>query len=71
MQKKLSFYFEAILMFLFFLPHFRSVTLAGERERKLLKEIVKKSKNPVKSRVIPQGMFLVSFKVKESVFFFL
>ncbi|KAK2155073.1 hypothetical protein LSH36_250g03062 [Paralvinella palmiformis] len=31
----------------------RSVTLVGEKERKVLKEIVKKAKNPVKSRVIP------------------
>ena len=32
----------------------RSVTLVGESERKLLKEIVKKAKIPAKSRVIPQ-----------------
>ena len=39
---------------------FRSVTLVGEKERKVLKEIVKKAKNPVKSRVIPPGMTLTS-----------
>ena len=33
----------------------RSVSLVGESERKLLKEIVKVAKNPVKSRVIPGG----------------
>ncbi|XP_033126075.1 probable ATP-dependent RNA helicase DDX27 [Anneissia japonica] len=31
----------------------RSVTLVGEKERKLLKEIVKRAKQPVKSRVVP------------------
>ena len=31
----------------------RSITLAGEQERKLMKEIVKQSKGPVKNRVIP------------------
>lgn len=31
----------------------RAVSLVGEQERKLLKEIVKKATNPVKSRVIP------------------
>jgi len=33
----------------------RSVSLVGESERKLLKEIVKFAKNPVKSRVVPPG----------------
>lgn len=33
----------------------RSVSLVGETERKMLKEIVKKAKTPVKARVIPQG----------------
>lgn len=33
----------------------RSVSLVGESERKMLKEIVKKAKAPVKARVIPQG----------------
>ncbi|XP_076359653.1 dead-box helicase Rs1 [Tachypleus tridentatus] len=32
----------------------RSVSLVGESERKLLKEIVKKARNPVKHRIIPQ-----------------
>lgn len=31
----------------------RSVTLVGEKGRKVLKEIVKKAKFPAKSRVIP------------------
>ncbi|XP_071959384.1 probable ATP-dependent RNA helicase DDX27 [Antedon mediterranea] len=31
----------------------RSVTLVGEKERRLLKEIVKRAKQPVKSRVVP------------------
>lgn len=31
----------------------RSITLVGEKERKLLKEIVKRAKNPVKSRTVP------------------
>ncbi|KAJ8931264.1 hypothetical protein NQ314_015830 [Rhamnusium bicolor] len=30
-----------------------SVSLAGERERKIVKEVIKRAKNPVKSRVIP------------------
>ncbi|KAL3286971.1 hypothetical protein HHI36_001457 [Cryptolaemus montrouzieri] len=30
-----------------------SVSLAGEQERKMVKEVIKKAKNPVKSRVIP------------------
>ena len=30
-----------------------SVSLAGEAERKVVKEIVKRAKNPVKSRIIP------------------
>ncbi|XP_041376126.1 probable ATP-dependent RNA helicase DDX27 [Gigantopelta aegis] len=32
----------------------RSVTLVGEKERKLLKDIVKQAKTPLKSRLIPQ-----------------
>lgn len=31
----------------------RSITLAGEQERRLMKEIVKQSKGPAKSRVVP------------------
>lgn len=34
---------------------FRAVSLAGESDRKLLKEVVKDAPCPVKSRVIPQG----------------
>lgn len=33
----------------------RSVSLVGETERKMLKDIVKKAKTPVKARVLPQG----------------
>lgn len=33
----------------------RSVSLVGEDERKMLKEIVKAAKAPVKARVLPQG----------------
>lgn len=33
----------------------RSVSLVGEEERKMLKEIVKAAKAPVKARIIPQG----------------
>ena len=32
---------------------FRSVTFATEQQRKLVREIVKNSNNPVKSRIIP------------------
>ena len=34
---------------------YRSVSLVGEKERKMLKDIVKKATNPVKSRIIPHG----------------
>ena len=37
-------------------PGFRSVTLVGEKERKVLKEVVKQAKLPVKSRIVPTGM---------------
>lgn len=33
----------------------RSITLVGEKERKILKEIIKQAKTPVKSRIIPPG----------------
>uniref|UniRef100_A0A673JCK0 RNA helicase n=1 Tax=Sinocyclocheilus rhinocerous TaxID=307959 RepID=A0A673JCK0_9TELE len=36
----------------------RSVSLVGETERKMLKEIVKKAKTPVKARVVPQEVVL-------------
>ncbi|XP_060074187.1 probable ATP-dependent RNA helicase DDX27 [Ylistrum balloti] len=32
----------------------RSVTLVGEQERKILKEIVKQAKTPLKTRIVPQ-----------------
>ncbi|ELU10207.1 hypothetical protein CAPTEDRAFT_141736, partial [Capitella teleta] len=34
----------------------RAITLAGEQERKVLKEVVKKATLPVKSRVVPQDV---------------
>ncbi len=40
--------------------HCRAVSLAGEADRKLLKEIVKDAPCPVKARVIPQGEFASS-----------
>uniref|UniRef100_W5M432 RNA helicase n=1 Tax=Lepisosteus oculatus TaxID=7918 RepID=W5M432_LEPOC len=36
----------------------RSVSLVGETERKMLKEIVKKAKAPVKARVVPQEVII-------------
>ncbi|KAI1891037.1 hypothetical protein AGOR_G00159750 [Albula goreensis] len=36
----------------------RSVSLVGETERKMLKDIVKKAKTPVKARVLPQEVIL-------------
>lgn len=38
--------------FVFF---YRSVSLVGENERRILKEIVKKARTPIKARLIPQG----------------
>jgi len=35
-----------------------SVSLAGESERKIVKELVKRAKNPVKSRVIPSEILI-------------
>lgn len=35
----------------------RSVSLVGEEERKMLKEIVKTAKTQVKARILPQGMW--------------
>ncbi|KAJ8925856.1 hypothetical protein NQ315_009708 [Exocentrus adspersus] len=40
-----------------------SVSLAGETERKIVKEIIKRAKNPVKSRVIPPDI-LQKYKQK-------
>lgn len=42
-------------MFFLLLYACSSVSLVGEKERKLLKDIVRKAKCPVKSRVIPPG----------------
>ncbi|KAJ8401331.1 hypothetical protein AAFF_G00385620 [Aldrovandia affinis] len=36
----------------------RSVSLVGETERKMLKDIVRKAKTPVKARVLPQDVIL-------------
>ena len=41
----------------------RSVTLVGESERKLLKEIVKSAKDPIKSRIIPEKV-VEAYRVK-------
>lgn len=38
-------------------PVDRSVTLVGEKERRVLKDIIKHANTPVKSRVVPQGNF--------------
>ena len=37
---------------------FRAVSLVGDGERKLLKELIKKAKIPAKSRVIPQEVVI-------------
>lgn len=39
----------------------RSISLVGERERKLLKDIVKLAKTPVKSRIVPPGATTVAY----------
>nr|CAG4643922.1 EOG090X059J [Lepidurus arcticus] len=44
-----------------------SVSLAGESERKIVKEIVKKARNPVKSRAIPQDIINKYFHKFESM----
>ena len=44
---------SSLLKFVFY---FRSVTLVGEKERKLLKEVVKKARTPLKTRIVPQGL---------------
>ena len=36
----------------------RSISLVGEKERKMLKEIVKQAKTPVKSRILPPGQWV-------------
>ncbi|KAJ8303048.1 hypothetical protein KUTeg_019444 [Tegillarca granosa] len=41
----------------------RSVTLVGEQERKLLKEVVKKARTPLKTRIVPQEV-IVKYKDK-------
>lgn len=34
-----------------------SVSIASEQDRKVLKEVIRKAKNPVKNRVIPNGIY--------------
>jgi len=34
-----------------------SVSIASEQDRKVLKEVIRKAKNPVKNRVIPIGRY--------------
>ncbi len=36
----------------------RSVSIAGEKERKMVREIIKRARNPVKARVIPTDIVL-------------
>lgn len=38
----------------------RAVSLVGEKERKMLKDIVKRARRPLKSRIVPQGKFIES-----------
>lgn len=46
-----------------------SVSLAGENERKLVKQIVKRARHPVKSRVIPSGIMCpIFFYFKSRIF---
>ena len=45
---------------------YRSISLVGEGERKLLKEIVKQARNPVKSRIVaPEIITKFSKKLRE------
>ena len=41
----------------------RSITLVGEKERKLLKDVIKSAKCPVKSRVISSGELLYQLPI--------
>ena len=43
----------------------RSVTLVGEKERKLLKEIIKQARCPVKNRLISQGTYIHTYNCSE------
>lgn len=38
-----------------------SVSIASEQDRKVLKEVIRKAKNPVKNRVIPIGKIIHFF----------
>lgn len=44
----------------------RSVSLVGEEERKMLKDIVKTAKTAVKARILPQGMHFTEIKKQKS-----
>lgn len=44
----------------------RSVSLVGEEERKMLKDIVKSAKTPVKARILPQGMNFIEVKKRRA-----
>lgn len=45
----------------------RSVSLVGEEERKMLKDIVKTAKTPVKARILPQGTHFTEVKSRRAV----
>lgn len=45
----------------------RSVSLVGESERKMLKEVVKSAKTSVKARVLPPGIYLKEPKLIQDV----
>lgn len=40
-----------------------SVSIASEQDRKVLKEVIRKAKNPVKNRVIPNGIHNLIFLI--------
>lgn len=44
----------------------RSVSLVGEEERKMLKDIVKTAKTAVKARILPQGTHFTEIKKQKS-----
>ena len=46
------------------IPSLSAVSLAGEADRKLLKEILKGAPRTVKARVIPQGIWLILQQLK-------
>ena len=48
-----------------YIDNIRSVTLVGEKERKVLKEIVKQAKTPLKNRILPPGECVVSTSTED------